>query len=71
MQGGRGIIISDDEEVTGIISLKVFFNHSTNAPPPALVFLPLLKISLVNPYLKILDLAKRFVADAPIKKTKI
>ena len=37
-------------------------------PPPALVFCPLLKISLFNPYLKILDLAKHFVADAPIKK---
>ena len=38
------------------------------APLPCLVFCPLLKISLVNPYLKILDLAKLFVADAPIKK---
>ena len=36
--------------------------------PPALVFCPLHKISLVNPYLKILDRAKLFVADAPIKK---
>ena len=36
----------------------------------AMVFCPLLKISLVNPYLKILDLAKLFVADAPIKKTQ-
>ena len=35
---------------------------------PPLVFWPLLKISLINPYLKILDLAKLFVADAPIKK---
>ena len=35
---------------------------------PALIFCPLLKIFLVNPYLKILDLAKLFVADSPIKK---
>ena len=31
-------------------------------------FCPLLKISLLNPYLKIHDLAKLFVADAPMKK---
>ena len=31
-------------------------------------FCPLFKISLGNPYLKILDLAKLFVADAPMKK---
>ena len=30
--------------------------------------LPLLKISLGNPYLKILDLTKLFIADAPMKK---
>ena len=34
--------------------------------PPAF-FCPLLKISLRNPYLKILDLAKLFVSDAPMK----
>ena len=34
--------------------------------PPCLDFL--LKISLVNPYLKILDLANLLVANAPIKK---
>ena len=39
-----------------------------NPATHALVFCPLLKISLVNPYLKILDLAKLFVADVPIKK---
>ena len=33
-----------------------------------MVFCPLLKISLGSLYLKILDLAKRFVADAPKKK---
>ena len=33
-----------------------------------MVFCPLLKISFVNPYLKILDLAKLFVANAPIEK---
>ena len=38
------------------------------AHPPTLVFCPLLKISLRNPYLKILDLAKLFVANAPVKK---
>ena len=32
------------------------------------VFCPALKISLGDPYLKILDLAKLFVADAPMKK---
>ena len=31
-------------------------------------FCPLLKIYSGNPYLKILDLAKRFVSDAPFKK---
>ena len=36
--------------------------------PPPLVSCPLLKIYLGNPYLKILDLAKLFVADAPMKK---
>ena len=36
--------------------------------PPALVFSTLIKISIVNPYLKIFVLAKLFVADAPIKK---
>ena len=37
-------------------------------PPPPLGFYPLLKISLGNPYLKILDLSKLFIADAPVKK---
>ena len=32
-------------------------------------FLPLLKISLGNPYLKILDLTTLFVVDAPMKKS--
>ena len=35
--------------------------------PPS-VFLPLLKRSSYDPYLKILDLAKLFVTDAPMKK---
>ena len=38
--------------------------------PPSLAFCLLLKIILRHPYLKILDLANLFVADAPIK-TKI
>ena len=38
------------------------------AYPPAFVFCPLLKISLDNPYLKIRDLSKQCVADAPNKK---
>ena len=33
-----------------------------------LVFCPLFKISLGKPYLKILDLLKKFVANAPMKK---
>ena len=33
-------------------------------------FCPILKISSCNPYLKILDLTKLFVADAPVKKKK-
>ena len=48
-----------------------FFNpvaHAPSTPPPSLVFSPLLKISLGNPYLKILDLTK-LIADAPIKKS--
>ena len=44
--------------------------HIKNAPPPPFCFCPLLKISLVNPYLKILYLTKLFVADAPMKKIK-
>ena len=32
------------------------------------IFCPLLNINLGNPYLKILDLAKLFIADAPMKK---
>ena len=41
--------------------------------PPSLGFFgPLFKISLGNPCLKILDLSKYFVADAPMnKKIKI
>ena len=35
--------------------------------PPSLAFCLLLKISWGNPYLKILDLANLFVADAPMK----
>ena len=41
------------------------------APPPSLVFCPLLKLSVGIPYLKILNLAKLFVADAPMKQKKI
>ena len=37
----------------------------------AMVFCPLLKISLRNPYLKFLDLAKLFVAVAPITKKSL
>ena len=37
-------------------------------PPPPLFFCPLLKISLGNPHLKILDLSKLFISDAPMKK---
>ena len=33
-----------------------------------MVFCRLLKISLGNPYLKILDLSNLFVADAPMRK---
>ena len=43
----------------------------TLRPPPILVFCPLLKISLGNPYLKILDLTKLFIVDTPMKKKKI
>ena len=35
--------------------------------PPSLAFCLLLKISWGNPYLKVLDLANLFVADAPMK----
>ena len=35
---------------------------------PFLAFFLLLKIILTHPYLKILDLANLFVADAPMKK---
>ena len=34
------------------------------------VFCPFLKISLGNPYLKILTISKLFVADAPKKRKK-
>ena len=40
------------------------------APLPALVFCPLIKISLGNPYLKIIDISKHIVADAPLNKKK-
>ena len=56
------------------IKFKLILNPATHGgggscrPLPALVSCPLLKISLVNPYLKILDLAKLFVANAPIKQ---
>ena len=46
-------------------------NHGEGrCTPPSLilVFCPLLKISLSNPNLKMFDLAKRFVVDAPMKK---
>ena len=36
----------------------------------AVDFCPLLKMSLGNPYMKILDLSKLFVANAHTKKTK-
>ena len=55
------------------IFLNLFSVHpSTNGgrytpPPPTVFFCPLLKISLGNPYLKILDLPKRYVADANMK----
>ena len=40
------------------------------APPPAVGFCPLLKISLGNPYPKILDISKHFVVDAHMKRKK-
>jgi len=40
------------------------------APPPALVFCPILKTSKGNPYLKIFYFSKLFVTDAPMKKSK-
>ena len=38
--------------------------------PPSLSFCLILKIIFRHPYLKILDLASLFVADAPMKKIK-
>ena len=38
------------------------------SPPPSLSFFLLLKIIMMHPYLKILDLANLFVADADMKK---
>ena len=38
--------------------------------PPSFSFCLLLKIIMRHPYLKILDLANLFVADAPMKKIK-
>ena len=40
----------------------------TVPPPPPLFSCPVLKISLGNPSLKIIDLTKLFIADAPMKK---
>ena len=37
-------------------------------PPPSLVFCSLLKTSLGNPYMKMLELLRIFVADAPKKE---
>ena len=38
------------------------------SPPPSLDFLPLLKTSLDNSYLKIIDLSKLVAGEAPLKK---
>jgi len=39
-------------------------------PPLPCFFCPLLKIPLDNPYLKIVDIKKLFIADAPMKKNQ-
>ena len=48
--------------------ILITWGGGTVGPPLSLVFPPVLKISLGNPYLKILDLTKLFIADAPMKK---
>ena len=53
---------------TSKLDLNPLNHGALYAPPPALVFCPILKISLLNPYLKIFDLTKLFVADARMKK---
>ena len=44
------------------------FAHGMGGRPPTPFFLPFTQISLSKTYLKILDLTKLFIADAPMKK---
>ena len=48
----------------------ILYRAGRCTPNPPLVFCPLLKISLGNPYLNILDLAKLFAVDALNKISK-
>ena len=50
------------EELRNCVDKNICLN------PLSHVFCPLFKISLGNPYLKILDPTKLFVTDAPMKK---
>ena len=45
-----------------------FFSPLKHGPPPSIYFCLLLKFIIRHSYLKILDLANPFVADAPMKK---
>ena len=61
--------------IRGVQEVLLFFNplykgggEGALFPPPSLYFCLLLKIIIWHQYLKILDLANLFVADAPMKK---
>ena len=53
-----------------LIRFNPLLHRGRCKPPPSLGFLPFTQISLGSSYLKIRDLAKRFVSDAPMKKKK-
>ena len=52
------------------VSITEPFKAQGGAIIPSLSFCLLLKIIMRHPYLKILDLANLFVADAPTKKNQ-
>ena len=57
---------SNYQRIFEILPFKLWGGGTVRPPPRS--FCPLLKISLGNPYLKILDLTKLYNADAPMKK---
>ena len=56
------------ERLICVFNPKMKGGGGTLRSSPHVVFCPLLKISLSNPYLKILDLSKLYIADAHMQK---